>query len=135
MQRDARGRDTAPEMALRRALHARGLRFRVDAAPLKGVRRRADVVFGPARVAVFVDGCFWHGCPDHGSSPKHNAGYWGAKIQRNRERDRETNWLLGEAGWEVLRFWEHDDVDEAAEAVQCAVRARRRAAAAGPAAR
>src|SRR3954467_12734074 len=77
-------RDTRPEIALRRLLHGRGLRFRVDRAVLPGVRRRADIVFGPARVAVFVDGCFWHGCPTHGTWPRHNAEFWREKIETNQ---------------------------------------------------
>ena len=83
-----RTRDTAPELAVRRLLHAMGLRYRVDRQPLPGLRRRADLVFGPARVAVYIDGCFWHGCPEHGNPrPRANSGYWPAKIQRNQARD------------------------------------------------
>jgi len=119
-------RDTAPELRLRRALHAAGLRYRVDAAPLPGLRRRADVVFGPSKVAVFVDGCFWHGCPDHGTrTPKTNAGYWSEKVQRNRERDADTDQRLLEAGWLPLRLWEHQDLAAAAAEVASAVAVRR----------
>lgn len=110
-------RDTPPERALRSALHRRGLRYRVDKAPIAGLRRRADIVFGPARVAVFVDGCFWHGCPDHVTWPKANADWWKRKIARNRERDADTNRRLAEAGWSVVRVWEHEDTEEAAERV------------------
>src|SRR4051794_12203841 len=95
-----RGRDTAPERALRSLLHARGLRYRVDVAPLGG-RRRADVVFPRAKVAVFVDGCFWHGCPDHATWPRHNADFWREKIQANQQRDRDTDDRLAAAGWTV----------------------------------
>jgi DNA mismatch endonuclease, patch repair protein len=130
MQRDAAGRDTGPELFLRRAIHRRGLRYRVHAAPLKGIRRRADLVFRPSRVAVFVDGCFWHCCPEHGSEPKHNAGYWAEKLARNRDRDRETDELLAANGWLALRFWEHQDLELAAEAVYLAVVERRPASAA-----
>jgi len=101
-------RDTAPELAPRRLLHARGLRYRVDTAPLPGVRRRADVVFTRARVAVFVDGCFWHSCPLHATSPKANAVWWRTKLDTTVRRDRDTDTALSEAGWLVVRVWEHE---------------------------
>lgn len=110
-----RRRDTGLELSVRRALHARGFRFRVDYPVLP--RRRADVVFPRRRLAIFLDGCYWHGCPQHGSSAKANAGYWTAKIAANRERDRDTNERLRAAGWVVLRFWEHDPVDEIVERI------------------
>jgi len=116
-----KARDTQPELALRRQLHGAGLRYRVDRAPLPGLRRRADVVFGPARVAVYLDGCFWHSCPDHGTRPRSNAKWWADKLQRNRERDAETDAALAAAGWLTLRFWEHDDVAAAARLVMAAV--------------
>jgi len=120
-------RDTAPELRLRRALHAAGLRYRVDAPPLHGLRRRADIVFGPAKVAVFVDGCFWHGCPQHGARTPHaNPGYWTGKVARNRDRDADTDRQLAEAGWRSVRIWEHDDTT-AAQTVIDAVRLRRTA--------
>jgi DNA mismatch endonuclease (patch repair protein) len=98
----------------------------VDVAPLATLRRRADVVFGPAKVAFFVDGCFWHGCPDHGARPTHaNPGYWVDKINRNRERDRRTDELLKDAGWIPVRVWEHEDACEVAERVILIVRSRR----------
>lgn len=109
-----RTRDTAPEKELRRRLHALGLRFRVDQAPLPGVRRRADVLFGAARLAVFVDGCFWHGCPEHYVAPKKNAEFWRDKIAGNKVRDSETDKLLRSGGWRVVRVWEHEDMTEAA---------------------
>jgi DNA mismatch endonuclease (patch repair protein) len=109
-------RDTPGEMALRSALRALGLRFKVDAT-LPGTRRRADVVFARCKVAVFVDGCFWHGCPRHGTWPKANAGWWRNKIETNRDRDRDTDHKLEAAGWIVLRFWEHMDAERAAERV------------------
>lgn len=108
-----KSRDTKPELRLRSELHRRGLRFRVDIAPVKGIRRRADIVFTRARVAVFVDGCFWHGCPEHFIAPKSNAEYWRSKIQANVERDRDTAQKLSAVGWEVLRFWEHEGPDDA----------------------
>lgn len=106
-----RRRDTRPELALRRALHARGYRYRVDRAPVASLRRRADMVFTRHRVAVFVDGCFWHGCPQHGTAPRTNTGYWSAKIARNVERDRDTDARLREAGWRVVRVWEHETTE------------------------
>ncbi len=118
-------RDTKPEVELRRALHARGLRFRVDRPVLRGVRRRADIVFGPAHVAVFVDGCFWHGCPVHATWPQKNADFWREKIETNRLRDRDTDRRLQEAGWKVIRIWEHEHIDQAADRVADAVAARR----------
>ena len=120
-------RDTLPERALRSELHRRGLRFRVDRAPVKGLRSRADLVFGPARVAVYVDGCFWHSCPEHATKPKANAEWWEQKLKRNRERDAETDRVLREHGWEVVRIWEHEDPVEAADRVQSAVESRRSA--------
>lgn len=119
-------KDTKPEVELRRALHARGLRFRIDRAVLPDRRRRADIVFGPAKVAVFVDGCFWHGCPDHATWPKANDAYWREKIETNRQRDRDTDERLRAIGWEPVRVWEHEPIEEAAERV-AAVVARRRA--------
>jgi DNA mismatch endonuclease (patch repair protein) len=104
-----RRRDTAPEMAVRRLAHAAGLRYRVDAKPLPSLNRRADLVFTRAKVAVFIDGCYWHGCPEHGTTAKTNANYWESKILRNRERDGETDSQLVSAGWVVIRAWEHDE--------------------------
>jgi DNA mismatch endonuclease, patch repair protein len=122
--RRQRRRDTLAEVELRRRLHATGLRFRIDRRPVPGVRRTADLVFGPARVAVFVDGCFWHGCPDHGTWPKSNAEWWRAKIEANRARDRDTDLRMAGAGWTVVRVWEHEDPDDAATRVLVAVRPR-----------
>jgi DNA mismatch endonuclease (patch repair protein) len=116
-------RDTPPELALRSALHKLGFRFRVD-WPLPDTRRRADLAFVSARVAVFVDGCFWHGCPAHGTWPKANAAWWRAKILTNIKRDRDTNERLRVAGWRVLRFWEHQGCDGAAKVVANVVRRR-----------
>lgn len=116
-------RDTLPELLLRRELHRRGFRFRVD-MPLPGMpRRRADITFTRAKVVVFVDGCFWHGCPIHATSPVNNGAWWAAKLARNIERDRETNEHLEAAGWTVLRFWEHENPLDEADVVECAVRA------------
>jgi DNA mismatch endonuclease, patch repair protein len=121
-------RDTGPELALRSELHRRGLRFRVDRAPVPEVRSRADLVFGPAKVAVYVDGCFWHSCPEHGTMPKANVEYWRPKLARNRERDTATTELLRERGWDVVRIWEHEDPVEAADQIEQLVRRRRQAA-------
>lgn len=120
-----RRRDTGPELRLRSELHRRGLRFRVDVPVPFLPRHRADVVFGPAKVVVFVDGCFWHGCPLHGSTPKANAAWWKAKVERVRRRDARTDEAYWEHGWRVVRVWEHEDVLAAADRVQRAVGARR----------
>lgn len=119
-----RGRDTAPEIRVRQLLHAAGLRYRVDFAPLGG-RRRADIVFTRRRIAVFIDGCYWHGCPKHATLPKRNADYWLPKLERNVERDRETDAILQAAGWRVLRHWEHEDPAAVASAILNAVRGPR----------
>src|SRR3954447_24644647 len=120
-----RSRDTGIEVALRRELHRLGLRYRVHRRPLRAVRREADVVFGPSKVAVFVDGCFWHGCPEHATWPKRNSEFWRAKIETNRLRDRDTDHQLRRLGWEVIRVWEHEDTTAAAERIDASVRARR----------
>ncbi|OQM79194.1 very short patch repair endonuclease [Rhodococcus sp. 66b] len=116
-----RRRDTKPEIALRRELHRRGLRYFVDRTPVKGVRRRADLVFPRRKVAVFVDGCFWHSCPQHATFPKNNAQWWTDKLAANVVRDRDTDARLAEQGWTVIRIWEHEDPLVAAERVQKAL--------------
>ncbi|SRX92149.1 DNA G:T-mismatch repair endonuclease [Microbacterium testaceum StLB037] [Mycobacterium shimoidei] len=116
-----RSRDTAPELAVRRLVHGMGLRYRVNTRPLPTLRRTADLVFTRRRVAVFVDGCFWHGCPDHHRQPSANAGYWTAKVARNRARDIATDETLAAAGWTVLRFWAHQSPADVAEAIRKAV--------------
>ena len=110
-------RDTRPEIAIRQLLHARGLRYRVDMAPWSNKRRRADIVFTRQRLAVFIDGCFWHGCPEHGSIPETNREYWEPKLKRNRQRDRETTAMLEDEGWVVIRIWEHVPAEEAVEMI------------------
>ncbi len=120
-----RSRDTKPELALRRQLHALGLRYRVCACPIPEVRRTADIVFGPARVAVEVRGCFWHGCPEHYRAPAANSGYWTEKVQRNRRRDAENEQRLRDAGWALVTVWEHEDPIEASQRIAAVVRERR----------
>lgn len=117
-------RDTAPEVALRAELHRRGLRFRIDLPVIPGLRRRPDIVFTRARVAVFVDGCFWHGCPDHGTWPKNNAAFWREKIETNRQRDGDTDARFRAAGWMAERVWEHENPSLAADRVEARVRSR-----------
>ncbi|MFV2008768.1 very short patch repair endonuclease [Micromonospora sp. LOL_027] len=114
MRRMPRAR-TKPEMLLRRELHRRGLRFRVNLADLPG---RPDIVFSRVRLAIFVDGCFWHMCPAHSTMPKNNADWWKAKLERNVERDREKDRLLLTMGWNVLHIWEHEDTVAAADRIQ-----------------
>jgi DNA mismatch endonuclease (patch repair protein) len=109
--------DTTPELAVRKLVWAAGYRYRVDARPLPEFRRRADLVFRREKLAVFVDGCFWHGCHRHVSWPKKNSRWWAEKIQRNRERDRDTSTILRRAGWTVLRVWEHEKATRAAERI------------------
>jgi DNA mismatch endonuclease (patch repair protein) len=119
-------RDTKPERAIRSILHREGYRYRVHQRPLPALRREADILFGPAKVAVFVDGCFWHGCPDHATWPAHNADWWEAKIEGNRARDRETDRRLAGCGWSVVRIWEHEDPERAAQRVMAEVDRLRR---------
>ncbi len=116
-----RRRDTRPEVALRQELHRRGLRFRVDHSPVPGLRCRVDVVFPRAQIAVFVDGCFWHSCPQHATEPRSNTGYWSAKLARNLARDRRNDQALQQAGWQVIRIWEHEDCGSAADRIIAAL--------------
>ena len=128
-----RRRDTGPELAVRQRLHALGYRYRVDHRPLPELRARGDLVFTRARVVVFVDGCFWHRCPQHATSPRHNGEWWRAKLDANVARDRATDRRLGEAGWRVVRIWEHEDPERAVAAVTAALGPPRSAPrAAGP---
>ena len=115
--------DTKPELALRRALHGQGYRYRKDyRLDLDdGVRVRPDIVFTARRIAVFVDGCFWHCCPEHGRQPAANTWYWEPKLRRNVERDRAADVALGRAGWTVIRLWEHESLEAAVAAVVQAV--------------
>ncbi|MGC4761393.1 very short patch repair endonuclease [Micromonospora sp. DT46] len=122
VMRANKARDTGPERRLRSLLHQAGLRYRVNARPLRSLRRTADVVFPGAHVAVFVDGCYWHGCPEHYRPARANDQFWREKIDRNRVRDRETDQLLVDAGWTVIRIWEHEDFTTAANRIQEVVR-------------
>jgi len=123
VMRANRSKDTRPEVQLRSALHRRGLRFRksylIRTADLKV---RADVAFPSLKLAVFLDGCFWHSCPSHGVNPSVNAPYWRAKLQRNSQRDAHVNGSLAEAGWSVIRVWEHEDSAEASKRLADIVR-------------
>lgn len=118
-------RQTGPERALQELLDRAGLQYEVDTKALPTLRSRPDILFPGERLAVFVDGCFWHACPDHGTLPKNNGGWWAAKLAVNRRRDEETDRVLMDAGWVVLRFWEHDDPLIAAESVVEAVSRKR----------
>jgi DNA mismatch endonuclease (patch repair protein) len=124
MQR-VRQKNTSAESALRRELHALGLRYRVQVAVLIKPRRVADVAFGGLRVAVFVDGCFWHGCPEHATWPKQNAEFWRAKIITNQQRDLDTDARLRADSWEVVRVWAHETPHDAALRIAEVVRRRR----------
>lgn len=125
-----RQKNTSCESALRRELHARGIRYRIHVPVLTRPRRVADVAFSGLRVAVFVDGCFWHGCPQHATWPKQNAEFWRAKILANQQRDRDTDERLRAGGWEVVRIWAHEPPEQAVERIAMLVeerKARRRA--------
>jgi len=119
-------RNTKPEIELRRALHRRGLRFRIQTKVPGNKRRTIDIAFTRARLAVFVDGCFWHGCPDHHALPKTNAEWWQWKVDLNRARDKDTDAQLEAAGWLVVRNWEHTTPEEAADRVEAVYRSRMR---------
>ncbi len=115
-------RDTAPELLVRSALHAQGFRYFVDRRPEPATRRRADILFPRKRIAVFIDGCFWHLCPEHGRVPKANRDYWSAKFADIRRRDADVVRELEALGWQVLRFWEHDCPEPAVSRIAVAVR-------------
>lgn len=118
-------RDTQPELALRSALHRAGLRYRVDYRVGEGRSApRPDIAFPRLRIAVFVDGCFWHQCPEHGVMPKSNRAFWEPKLQANVERDARQTQHLEDAGWIVIRIWEHEPAEEGAARIQDAVMCR-----------
>lgn len=116
MQRQRR-KDTALEMSVRRELHAAGVRYRVDVRPEPDLRTRGDIVWRGHRVVVFLDGCFWHRCPEHSTTPKNNSAWWADKIESNVKRDREADERLRERGWRVLRFWEHENAADIVERI------------------
>jgi DNA mismatch endonuclease (patch repair protein) len=120
-----RQKDTPGELALRSELHRRGLRFRIERQVLAGLRRRADIVFTRERVAVFVDGCFWHACPEHGTWPKNNAEWWRNKIEANQRRDADTDDRLIASGWTPVRVWEHEEASSAADRIEEILSSRR----------
>lgn len=120
-----RQRDTKAETAVRRELHARGLRFRVDSTLEPGLRTRGDIVWKTLRLVVFIDGCYWHGCPVHATRPKANATWWATKLDANIARDSRNNEALAQLGWRVLRFWEHEDPTDTADAIAIEVARRR----------
>jgi DNA mismatch endonuclease (patch repair protein) len=120
-----RSTNTKPELAVRQLVHSAGLRYRVHFPPLAGLRRRADLVFTKQRVAVFIDGCFWHGCLEHHHDVATNSQYWSPKLLGNRERDRDTTSKLEAAGWIVLRYWEHQQPAEVADDIERNVRSIR----------
>lgn len=115
---------TKPELALRRELHSRGFRYRADEKPEPDIRRTADMLFRKAKVAVFLDGCFWHGCEIHSRDTKSNTLWWRDKIEANKARDAETNDLLEKRGWTVIRVWEHEPTADAADRIEAALRAK-----------
>jgi DNA mismatch endonuclease, patch repair protein len=121
-----RSSNTTPEVRLRRGLHARGVRFRLGQTIRTGEGRpiKPDLAFKGRRLAVFVDGCFWHGCDEHFRMPSTNKDYWSAKISRNAQRDAATDQRLTELGWQVIRVWEHDDIDEVVDRVAEALRSQ-----------
>ncbi|QIG49475.1 very short patch repair endonuclease [Nordella sp. HKS 07] len=120
-----RQKGTKAEIDLRKALHTKRLRYRLHVPLLTKPRRVADIVFSRTRVAIFVDGCFWHGCPEHASWPKSNADFWREKIETNRARDAETDRLLQSLGWRVVRVWAHENADDAAHRIAQIVEARK----------
>jgi len=122
--RAAKSRDTEAEMKVRRLLHKMGYRYRVDYVVSKKPRRKADIAFTRAKVAVFIDGCFWHGCPKHGTSAKENAKFWRDKIRTNKARDLDTNKRLKKDGWLVIRAWEHEDPEKVSSKIAAKVNSR-----------
>lgn len=118
-----RQKGTSAELKLRKAMHAKGLRYSLHVTLLP--RRVADIVFPNLRIAIFVDGCFWHGCPEHGSWPKNNGEFWRRKIEANKARDEDTTRRLIDLGWQVIRVWEHEVPTEAAKYIFSAVSKRR----------
>ena len=125
---NVRQKNTGAEIALRQALFGLGMRYRINFIVLKKPRRVADIAFPTKKIAIFVDGCFWHGCPLHASWPKRNSEFWEEKIRTNRHRDSDTNKRLQRKGWTVLRFWEHESPLEAAKVVAHVVTSKQKEA-------
>lgn len=121
-------RDNSRERSLRSELHRRGLRFRLHRKLIEGSRRTVDITFPLQKIAVLLDGCFWHGCPKHGTWPKNNADWWREKIETNVRRDRDTNLRLKKAGWTVIRIWEHEDIRAAATRIERTIRLKSQSA-------
>lgn len=120
-----RSSGTDAELQIRREIFRRGLRYRVDRRACRDVNSRADLVFGPVKVAVYIDGCFWHSCPKHSTIPKANRDWWVRKLDRNKERDQQTDRALSRHGWKVIRIWEHEDPIAAANRIEKVVKERR----------
>ncbi|WP_353886096.1 very short patch repair endonuclease [uncultured Gordonia sp.] len=116
-----RTKDTAPEVRVRKILHARGARFRTEVKLEPDMRTRADIAWRGIRLAVFIDGCFWHGCPEHATRPAANAEWWAQKLDANIARDRRADALLAERGWTVLRYWEHENPEQVADDILGAI--------------
>ncbi|WP_111765134.1 very short patch repair endonuclease [Nakamurella deserti] len=123
--RAQRRRDTKLELSIRRQLHARGHRYRVDYRAEQSLRCRGDLVFTRRKVTIFVDGCFWHGCPLHATAPKNNASWWAEKLMANIARDARNTAALESLGWAVVRIWEHETVEHAVERLESVLDARR----------
>lgn len=124
--RSVKRRDTLPEMEVRRRVHAMGMRYFVDHRVLEKPIRKADLAFPKLKIAVFIDGCFWHGCPIHGTKPKENARFWYDKLEMNKRRDTDTDERLEKAGWSVIRVWAHERPEKIADLVRSEVTRRRR---------
>ena len=120
-----RRKNTAPEVEVRRELHARGVRFRTDVKLERDLRTRADIAWRRLKLAIFIDGCFWHGCPEHATRPAANAEWWAVKLDGNIARDRRTDAILADRGWTVLRFWEHQAPADVADAIVAVLRGLR----------
>ena len=114
-----KGKDTEPELILRKALWANGLRYRLK-NKLPG---RPDIFFPARKIAIFIDGCFWHGCPDHCQIPKTNQPFWESKLSKNKSRDKEVSRVLENGGWCVIRLWEHDVKNDLSNCVKRVVEA------------
>jgi DNA mismatch endonuclease, patch repair protein len=115
--KSARQHDTAPELKLQVLLLELNIEFETNAFPIAGFKRKADILLRDKKIAIFIDGCFWHGCPIHGTWPKQNAEFWKEKILKNKDRDKDTNIKLAEFGWKVIRVWEHEEMKDVAQRI------------------